>query len=261
MGLSIEQIQQRLARFEFQALFHEDMDWPRSHSSLPAAGPTVQVIKAWPVGTVAWQTLMVDLPAADLTIACSQDGQRAFWRWPATQATPTPWRWRVSIKGLTDPIWARRLSRLALTNWEQIGKLAPYLNTSEHPPTPAQIQGFHSSWQALTLALAPLPQNTQRRHYALVLLTRLIALAVLQQRGFLAEDEWYLHNHFGQSQQQGRDCFLRPVPTPLSAGISPTPPGAIRPFPTTDGLLTLHSPWSLSPHAPGSSLGPAIDCR
>lgn len=208
MGLSIEQIQQRLARFEFQALFHEDMDWPRSHSSLPAAGPTVQVIKAWPVGTVAWQTLMVDLPAADLTIACSQDGQRAFWRWPATQATPTPWRWRVSIKGLTDPIWARRLSRLALTNWEQIGKLAPYLNTSEHPPTPAQIQGFHSSWQALTLALAPLPQNTQRRHYALVLLTRLIALAVLQQRGFLAEDEWYLHNHFGQSQQQGRDRFF-----------------------------------------------------
>lgn len=204
MGLSVEQIQQRLERFEFQTLWYQDLGWPLTSDP----GSAVQVIETWPVGAITWSTLVADLPPADLTIACSQDGQRALWRWPATQATPIPWRWRVSIKGLADPVWARRLSRLARPNQPPLDHVGAYLTTSAYPPDLAQIQGFHSSWQALTLALDALPQSSQRRHYALVLLTRLIALAVLQQRGLLAGDEWYLHNHFGQSQQLGRDRFF-----------------------------------------------------
>ncbi|MBW4460638.1 MAG: hypothetical protein KME47_10430 [Nodosilinea sp. WJT8-NPBG4] len=86
--------------------------------------------------------------------------------------------------------------------------------TVEQPPTPALIQGFHRSWQTLTDALVPLP-GSQRRHYATLLLTRLIAVAALQQQGYLGGDEWYLHNQFGQSQQREPDRFFSQVLQPL----------------------------------------------
>ncbi|MGB3311592.1 MAG: DNA methyltransferase [Nodosilinea sp.] len=86
--------------------------------------------------------------------------------------------------------------------------------TVEQPPTPAIAAGFHHSWQVLTDALSPLPGG-QRRHYATLLLTRLIAVAALQQRGYLGGDEWYLHNQFGQSQQRDRDRFFAQVLQPL----------------------------------------------
>lgn len=81
-------------------------------------------------------------------------------------------------------------------------------------PISALDQGFHQSWQALTDALVPLP-GSQRRHYATLLLTRLIAVAALQQRGYLSGDEWYLHNQFGQSQQRELDGFFAQVLQPL----------------------------------------------
>ena len=82
------------------------------------------------------------------------------------------------------------------------------------PPTQALAEGFYQSWQGLTEALEPLPGG-QRRHYATLLLTRLIAVAALQQRGYLGGDEWYLHNQFGQSQQRERDVFFAQVLQPL----------------------------------------------
>ncbi|MFZ4639396.1 MAG: hypothetical protein ACOYMP_03190 [Nodosilinea sp.] len=208
MGLSVDQIQQRLARFEFQALFPAAMDCSRL--DFPAGAPrlTVQIIEDWPVGSMAWSALIPSLPATDVAIALSRDGHRTLWRWSATQTASPPWRWRVGVRGLEDRAWALRLSRLQDSSYGQLPGLGSPLNAADRPPTPAQIQGFQTSWQALTLALDGLPQMTQRRHYALVLLNRLIALTVLQQRGFLAGDEWYLHNHFGQSQQQGRDRFF-----------------------------------------------------
>jgi hypothetical protein len=57
-------------------------------------------------------------------------------------------------------------------------------------------------------ALTDLPLVSQRRHYGLILLVRLVALAALQQRGYLGEDNWYLQNQFGQSQQRGLDRFF-----------------------------------------------------
>ncbi len=74
--------------------------------------------------------------------------------------------------------------------------------------------GFHQSWQRLTDVLRPLPGG-QRTHYATLLLTRLIAVAALQQRGYLGGDEWYLHNQFGQSQQRELDSFFGQVLQPL----------------------------------------------
>ncbi|MGB3200244.1 MAG: DNA methyltransferase [Nodosilinea sp.] len=84
----------------------------------------------------------------------------------------------------------------------------------ELPPTPALAAGFDQSWQALINALQPLPGD-QRRSYATLLLSRLIAVAALQQRGYLGSDEWYLHNQFGQSQQRDRDRFFAQVLQPL----------------------------------------------
>ncbi|MEA5451857.1 DNA methyltransferase [Leptolyngbya sp. CCNP1308] len=86
--------------------------------------------------------------------------------------------------------------------------------TAEQPPSPALAAGFHHSWQALVSALGTLPGD-QRLPYATLLLTRLIAVAALQQRGYLSGDEWYLHNQFGQSQQRELDGFFSQVLQPL----------------------------------------------
>ena len=86
--------------------------------------------------------------------------------------------------------------------------------TADQIPTPALTQGFHQSWQALMAVLSPLP-GSQRSHYGALLLTRLIAVAALQQRRYLGGDEWYLHNQFGQSQQRGADGFFSEVLQPL----------------------------------------------
>jgi hypothetical protein len=87
----------------------------------------------------------------------------------------------------------------------------------------ALATGFHQSWQALTDALGPSPGRSpaaplpgdQRYPYATLWLARLIAVAALQQRGYLGGDEWYLHNQFGQSQQRGIDRFYAQVLQPL----------------------------------------------
>ncbi|MBD2231691.1 DNA methyltransferase [Phormidium tenue] len=86
--------------------------------------------------------------------------------------------------------------------------------TVEQLPIPALAAGFHHSWQALTSVLETLP-GEQRLPYATLLLTRLIAVAALQQRGYLSGDEWYLHNQFGQSQKRELDGFFSQVLQPL----------------------------------------------
>ena len=88
------------------------------------------------------------------------------------------------------------------------------MGLTAQPLTPALAAGFQQSWQALTDALIALPGDP-RRHYATLLLTRLIAILALQQRGYLSSDDWYLHNQFGQSQQRQRDGFFAQVLQPL----------------------------------------------
>ncbi|MEM8610685.1 MAG: hypothetical protein AAGF93_01610 [Cyanobacteria bacterium P01_H01_bin.105] len=54
-----------------------------------------------------------------------------------------------------------------------------------------------------------------RRWYAAVLLHRLIIVHLLQRRGFLDQNIWYLHNQLGRSQQQQQNIFFRQVLQPL----------------------------------------------
>ncbi|NEQ51398.1 MAG: hypothetical protein F6K11_14870 [Leptolyngbya sp. SIO3F4] len=54
-----------------------------------------------------------------------------------------------------------------------------------------------------------------RRWYAAILLQRLIIVQGLQQKGFLNNDIWYLHNQLGRSQQQQQNVFFRQVLQPL----------------------------------------------
>ncbi|NJL48460.1 MAG: hypothetical protein HC929_14520 [Leptolyngbyaceae cyanobacterium SM2_5_2] len=56
-----------------------------------------------------------------------------------------------------------------------------------------------------------------------MILARLMALATLQQRGYLDGDDWYLHNQFGQSQQRGPDQFWAQVFQPLCQGLALPP--------------------------------------
>ncbi|MGD1948118.1 MAG: hypothetical protein ACFB14_00525 [Leptolyngbyaceae cyanobacterium] len=56
---------------------------------------------------------------------------------------------------------------------------------------------------------------SDRRWYAAVLIHRLIVVYMLQQRGLLDGDVWYLHNQLGRSQQRQPDTFFRQVLQPL----------------------------------------------
>ncbi|HIK44035.1 MAG TPA: hypothetical protein IGR64_04010 [Leptolyngbyaceae cyanobacterium M65_K2018_010] len=213
MGLTVQQIQQRLARFEFEPLFVEDLGWQRM--PVQAEGPALwqahrggAVIRVlgpdrWADGSfqsLCQLGLRGEEPGRDwLLIGLSADATRSLWCWSGETTESPIWHRRVVIRGQGDRAWAQRLMGLHYEGWAGTLPLARLLNRQVSPLTAAGYEGFQASWQTLSESLTAFPQAQDRRHYGLVLLSRLMAAAVLQKRGYLGGDEWYLHNHFGQS--------------------------------------------------------------
>lgn len=223
MGLRQAQLQTRLAAFDFEALFREDLGWAAPAS--PGAGDLaqrgshrVQLVQSSGAGEV---DPLGPVPPQTLVISLSPDGDRSLWRWSDPSGAAPVWQSRVLLRGQVDRPWANRL--LALQTLEATS-LASCLNGPDQPVSLADREGFQRSWQSLMAALTDLPLVSQRRHYALILLVRLIALAALQQRGYLGEDGWYLQNRFGQSQQRGLDRFFIDCLYPLCHQGLPLPP-------------------------------------
>ncbi|NMF82966.1 hypothetical protein [Nodosilinea sp. P-1105] len=240
MGLTVQQIQTRLARGQFEALFRDDLGWaapeaPDLPPDLPGSvrvlarretAAVILVTGATAAGEFPWSApsgppstgpALVEAftPAYPDPLVIWQDaaGQRCLWYWRGSVASQAHWRTHSGIVGVGSLPWATKLLRLQADR--PATPLYKALNTLEVTPTPAQVQEFLSSWQSLGQALGAIPQAADRHHYAVVLLARLIALVALQRRGFLAADEWYLHNQFGQSQQRGADRFFQDILQPL----------------------------------------------
>ncbi len=233
MGQLVERIQQRLARFEFEALFCTELGWdkpPVESNPRPPHQPLCLANQEWASVWLrsAWipeQSLVELLPPLEaapgevssnrLMIATTADDNRSLWCWPTGAADGLVWRTRVVIRNQSDRAWAGQLARLHHKHWPPAQPLATALNGLDIPLRAGHVNGFQQSWQALSQALSPLPRAADRRRYGLTLLLRLIAVAALQQQGYLNHDEWYLHNLFGQSQQRGGDRFFLDSLQPL----------------------------------------------
>ncbi|MEO1068560.1 MAG: DNA methyltransferase, partial [Cyanobacteria bacterium J06638_6] len=241
MGLTVAQVQTRLARFEFEALFVNDLgwlagpptegDWPgdkvqrswvMAHS--PTAGKPALVVETegpeWrdrPLPEVFEQLRSLAQRLENGLViwrdgANQSPGQRSLWCWANGESDHSDRGSQVVVHGEVSQGWATRL--LSLHRDRLLARATLYPLPAEVTPDPALAEGFNRSWQALIAALPSLP-GTSRLPYATLLLSRLIAIAALQQRGYLGHDEWYLQNQFGQSQQRGIDSFFAQVLQPL----------------------------------------------
>lgn len=223
MGAKQQQLQARLAAFDFEPLFRQDLGWAAPAS--PGAGELaqqgshrVQLSQAPSLGEL---DALGPLPPQTLVITLTPRGDRCLWRWPDPTGETAPWQSRVLVRGQVDRAWANRL--LALQSLGS-ASLASCLNGPDQTASLTDREGFQQSWQSLAAALADLPLVSQQRQYGLILLVRLVALAALQQRGYLGEDSWYLQNQFGQSQQRGLDRFFADCLYPLCHHGFPLPP-------------------------------------
>lgn len=230
----MDSIQKSLDHLALEALFVGDLGWdaipsPQSHSALGlplARRGTATVIVALERLTERaaedpreleqrWTALAAE-GADSLVIALSTDGQRSLWGWRTQASQDAPWRFRVVIRGQGDQDWAKRLWRLHQAHQDQFPCLGSALNSADLPAPADRDQGFQQGFHSLTKALVGLGTLAERQRFALTLMLRLVAVAALQQRGYLGSDEWYLHNQFGQSQQRGVDRFFIDVFQPLT---------------------------------------------
>ncbi|HSM82343.1 MAG TPA: hypothetical protein VLS96_11685 [Nodosilinea sp.] len=234
MGPTVDQVRRRLARAEMGELFESDLGWragappgwampqqARGVAHCPTAGEPAVVIEvttasgaALPFSETVKQIKALAAPNRLVVARLGQDGERSLWGWVDGDPERPAWRTQVTIRGDGPYGWAARLGQLHRDRLAFVADLAPLLNTVEQPLEASLVAGFHHSWQALSEALKAVPGG-ERLPYATRLLTRLLAIAALQQRGYLGGDEWYLHNQFGQSQQRGRDGFFGQVLQPL----------------------------------------------
>lgn len=229
-------IQKSLDNLAVETLFLQDLGWETVSDPWPDASSTIALTlaqrgaatvilgmaEALESGTSGQGSLehllrrLASTAADPLVIVVSADGQRSLWGWRTDQEVDAPWRLRVVIRGQGDRAWAKRLKRLHWVHQDHFPALGSALNSDDLPVTADRYQGFHRAWHSLTQALADWGTVAERRRFALILMLRLVAVAALQQLGYLGGDEWYLHNQFGQSQQRGAGRFFGEVLQPLA---------------------------------------------
>jgi hypothetical protein len=271
-------LQLRLARFEFEALFVQDLGWhqvdlknlkcldltqgPSALVPVLAAtsgyGHGVVVVKGMtqsatePSAFHQWLEQFTRFADDPLIIWIDSHGQRSLWSWAGSTGKQSYWRTVFLVRGQVNRPLAQRLGLLHRDVLSQDITLGQQLTPLAVPPKALSAEfraQFLQSWLDLKQALTAIPQVPQREHYAMVWLCRLVALASLQQRGYLGQDDWFLHNQFGQSQQQGRDLFFKQVLHPLcQQGL--TLPMEERPLPVQQrfGLLPFVPTGPFSAH-------------
>jgi len=279
MAVSWNSLQLRLVRFEFEALFCRDLGWQQvDRKSLecldltqdPSAlvpilaarsgyGHSMVVVQGMvqsstePKKFHQWLEQFTQFADDPLIIWLDPRGQRSLWGWSGSPGKRPYWRTMCLVKGQVNQPLTRRLSALHKDVLSPDITLGQQLTPLAVPPNALSAEAraeFLQSWLDLNQALIAIPQAAQREHYAMVWLCRLVALANLQQRGYLGQDEWFLHNQFGQSQQQGQDLFFKQVLRPLcQQGL--TLPIEERPLPVQQrfGLLPFVPTGPFSAHS------------
>ncbi|MEM6254534.1 MAG: hypothetical protein AAF821_16580 [Cyanobacteria bacterium P01_D01_bin.156] len=76
-------------------------------------------------------------------------------------------------------------------------------------------QQLRQQLQQLSEAITGIDDTQDRWWYASSLLQRLIVIYILQRKGFLNNDIWYLHNQLGRSQQQRANIFFQQFLQPI----------------------------------------------
>lgn len=230
---TLEQVQARLERFEFDALFVETLGWAAASQGAQVALPGAEAfsglgcrVMAHTATQTALEVIVPDVWR--LTRALRQQifaavaqqvpgpllifvhlGTRSLWLWSETAGQASCLCSQVYIKAQPGQSWAKRLVGLCQPGRDGSGELVLA------PDGPAE-QALRASLESLAEGIGGISLRSDRKHYALVVFCRLLATLPLQQAGWLDQgDEWYLHNRFGQSQQQGADRFFREVLQPL----------------------------------------------
>jgi hypothetical protein len=274
MGLTRQHLQTRLTRFEFEALVLQDLGWKKVDAAkLQGVITEVSPPLTWrllaeayesrgclivtgslrgatqPQTFYRWLDQFIPLYSDPLVVWVDPDGQRSLWCWLGGNAEQPYWRTRCIVKEQGDQDWAARLLALKGDQLPPGVRLADYLSPFTTVSAPELMAGFQHSWETLVQALKAIPLVSERQHYAMMLLCRLIAMAQLQRRGYLGGDEWYLHNQFGQSQQRGADQFFQTVLQPLfQQGLTLPLEDRLRPIIQKFGALPFlpASPFSLN---------------
>ncbi|HEY9764436.1 MAG TPA: hypothetical protein V6D07_18055 [Trichocoleus sp.] len=242
MDTTAQQVQFQLEQFEFEALFIGVLGWnPASDSqskhlispdlsSFPElASAQIRALAVVEQGSVVevrltspwfltpalrkeiYWTIAAQC-ANPIVVFVQQD--RSLWVWTETADDNSPLCHHIYVKAQLDN-WPLHLASLH-QHWLKKGGV-PSTLLSGHPQGVLQAYPrFVSSLDALKQGISGISRAADRQHYALVTLGRLIAAVTLQRCGWLDRgDEWYLHNKFGQSQQQSPHHFFREWLSPL----------------------------------------------
>ena len=260
MALPWNCLQHRLSQFEFEALFCEELGWQVVYGPILESLSHPDLNKVWaaqaddvhgvilvqgqiqeaaaPLAFHTWLGQFSQVYSDPLVIWVTLDGQRSLWCWLSPGADQPYWQTTAVIRGQGNIALAVRLLSLQLSSLAQPSQLGDWLGPAAAISSPDLRAGFLQSWQTLNQALHAISSMDEREHYAMVLLCRLIAITGLQRQGYLGKDEWYLHNQFGQSQQQGQNQFFQKVLQPLWHQGFTLPPEE-RPLTIQQGLETV----------------------
>ncbi|MBD0267157.1 MAG: hypothetical protein ICV77_02575, partial [Cyanobacteria bacterium Co-bin8] len=252
MNTLTQQVQSRLERFEFTALFREVLGWAAEVSPALLATESKTESKDGVLSGLSWRAIaqrshytVVEVSlnrpwdldpdlrqqvywaiAAEvshlLLIFLEASGQRSLWMWPGSAEPAEYLHSQIYIRGQVDKGWASRLARLhpqiPKAPEQQHSHLLTALSdgSEQFGDVQAHFQAFQASLEQIYSGITGIGRICDRKHYALVVLCRLLALAQQQRQGWLDQgDEWYLHNRFGQSQQRGANQFFSEFLQPL----------------------------------------------
>ncbi|HEY9877243.1 MAG TPA: hypothetical protein V6D29_02245 [Leptolyngbyaceae cyanobacterium] len=237
-----QQVQFQLERFEFEALFVDVLGWEaltdRAHLVLPSLSSNselasaqvrvlaaaaacsvveVQLTSPWSLTSMLRERLYWDIAEQCVNpIVVFIYQNRSLWTWATAVEQDKSLHYHVYVNGQLDN-WPLHLAGLH-RHFLNLGKGGhPFSILSGQPPDLPQAQAkLLASLQALKQGISGIGRAADRQHYALVTLIRLIATITLQRGGWLDRgDEWYLHNKFGQSQQQSPNHFFQKWLSPL----------------------------------------------
>ncbi len=156
--------------------------------------------------TRLYQTIHKKCPQP-LIIFTDRQRLRSLWYWQSNN------RFQSLVFIAQQPLagWYARLNYLAdySPTWGQLDFQPRPIDSDEFIP---QLQ---QQLDQLSDSISGISDSGDRRWYAAVLLQRLMLIHILQRRGLLDNDIWYLHNQLGNSQQRRQDAFFQQVLQPL----------------------------------------------
>ncbi|MFN7715825.1 MAG: DUF559 domain-containing protein, partial [Pseudanabaenaceae cyanobacterium] len=241
MAINLKKSRQYLQEFDFINLFVEELGWsnPPSKALVPfeVEGKTFyRRGVAELAGVMVLEITAADgvIPDAKLRVSLHKeiaklylenlliflDGERkqSLWYWVKREGNKKYRRDHLYVKGQSGDLFLSKLGALVvdLKDWDSgdITILNAARRLKESFDIDQVTKKFFNEFQALHRDFLGLIQgidlDADRRHYASILLNRLMFVYFLQRKYFLDHgDEFYLENKLKASQQRGQNLFYR----------------------------------------------------